>query len=71
MAADEKRPSVRYGSAKMAADVKIDYIIDYLCDWGPALCDRCPSQCAYGKRYLKEYLPLTRKSGPQKRAQET
>ena len=62
MAADVKRPSIRYGSTKMASDVKIDYIIDYLCDWGPDFCAHCPSQCAYGKRYLEEYLPLMQKN---------
>lgn len=47
---------MRTGSAKMAADVKIQYIIDYLCDAGPGLCPRCPSKCAYGQRYLDEVL---------------
>lgn len=47
---------LRTGSAKMAADVNIQYIIDYLCDAGPGLCPRCPSRCAYGERYLDEIL---------------
>lgn len=46
----------RTGSAKMAADVNIQSITDYLCDAGPVLCPRCPSRCAYGQRYLDEVL---------------
>lgn len=55
-----KQASIHYGSCKMAADVKPEHIIHYLCDRGPSYCERCPSQCAYGMRYLKECLPLTR-----------
>ena len=55
MADKTNRISVRYGSSKMAVDVKIDFILDYLCDMGPKYCSRCPSQCAYGRRYLEEY----------------
>ena len=50
-------PNIRYGSAKMAADVEIERIVHYMCDLGPAYCVRCPSKCAYGIRYIKECIP--------------
>jgi len=55
-AALKKATYLRTGSAKMAADVKIQHITDYLCNAGPGLCPRCPSRCAYGQRYLDEVL---------------
>lgn len=55
MASNKNKVPVRYGSARAAKDVKIENIIDYLCDSGPSLCSSCPSKCAYGIRYLKEY----------------
>ena len=51
----------------MAKDIKIENITEYLCDAGPRLCEKCPSQCAYGKRYLKEYVPLFGKKGRKSR----
>lgn len=56
------KTSERYRSSRIAAaDVKAEHIIDYLCDCGPSLCHRCPSQCAYGKRYLEENPPWREK----------
>lgn len=52
----DKAIYLRYGSAKMAVDVDIRDIANYLCDAGPGLCPRCPSRCAYGQRYLTEVL---------------
>lgn len=49
-----------YGT-KMAIDVNIDSILGYLCESGPRLCPQCPSQCAYGIRYLKEYRSRSKK----------
>ena len=55
MAHQSPHTSIYYGSTKPATDVKIENIIHYLCDSGPGYCKRCPSQCAYGKRFLQEF----------------
>lgn len=47
----------------MAEDIKLGSIPRYLCDAGPGLCEKCPSRCAYGKRYINEYVPTFGKVG--------
>lgn len=56
MAKRKVNASIRYGSSKMAVDVKIENIKDYLCEIGPSFCSHCLSKCAYGERYLQEVL---------------
>jgi hypothetical protein len=37
-----------------AENIPLKKLRRYLCDAGPALCPKCPSSCAYGRRYVRE-----------------